>query len=179
MKNYFILCCNCNYSDSFTLFSNYGNEIVIGLFTSAIAGILAFAFNRLYLNVKTNILYKKITGKWLSYAFKNEYSFDRNNILGEIEINKIGNYTLHLKYSEKNSPHVWEGDIFMNKEFTKIGKICWRYIILHGQPTSSTTISGFKDFVIEKNNLYGITLRIIGERDKGYGDELLIKKLIN
>jgi len=178
MNNYFTLCCYCKQEPIITS-SGYGNEIFIGLISSALAGILAFVFNRLYLRIKTDILYKNITGKWLSYAFKDEYSFDSNKLLGEIEITKTGNYILHLKYSEKEAKHAWEGDIFMNKEFTNIGKICWRYVVLHGQPTTSTTISGFKDLVIEKNKLYGITLRIIGERDKGYGDELLIRKLIN
>lgn len=178
MNNCIMLCCNCSSAAAYSL-TSYKNDIIIGLITSALAGFLAFIFNRLYLRFKTDLLYKKMTGKWLSYAFINEFGFDKNNLLGEIEIIKSGNYTLHLKYSEKNNPHVWEGDIFMNKEFTKIGKICWRYVTLHGIPTTSTTISGFKDLVIENNNKYGFTIRVIGERDNGYGDELLIRKYID
>jgi len=149
------------------------------LIVSAIAGIIAFIINHLYLRFKTYRQYKKITGNWESYSFINEYGFNKNKQLGKIEINQTGNYTLHLKYSEINVVHVWEGDIFMNKEFTNIGKICWRYVVLHGIPTDSTSISGFKDLVIEKNNKYGTTLRIIGEHDKGYYDELLIRKYID
>jgi len=178
MTNHILLDYVCYSVDPFAL-SSYRNDIIIGLFTSALAGFLAFIFNRLYLRIKTYIQYKKITGKWLSYSFVNEYGFDKNKMLGEIEINQKGNYILHLKYFEFNDPHVWEGDIFMNKELTYIGKICWHYVILHGKPTNATSISGFKEFVIEKNNKYGIVIRIIGERDKGYGDELLIRKYID
>lgn len=157
---------------------NYTQEIGIGLLISGLAAILSFAFNRIYLSLITESLYGKILGEWKSFAFSSSTEFDRNKLLGIISISKTGPYVFRLVYEEKIAPHKWEGEIYMNREMEKIGRICWRYVLLHGESAPETTISGFKDFVIERNAKYGIMLRIIGERDKGYGDELLVRNLV-
>ncbi|MBS1528949.1 MAG: hypothetical protein JSU01_01470 [Bacteroidetes bacterium] len=164
--------------ESFT-FYDYLREILIGLTVSATAGFIAFAINRRYLKSSTTRLYKSITGKWVSYAFISDNSFDKNKKIGEIEISIIEDYVLHLYYKEVLHPHEWEGEIFMNKEFPRIGRICWRYVVLRGDQTNSTLNSGFKDFVIERNDKYNIMLRLVGEHDKGFYDELLIRKYID
>ena len=178
MNTSILLCCHCH-STEIPPVLNYCSEIIIGLITSALAAILAFIINRIYLRINTDIMFNKLTGNWLSYAFINDYNFDKSKLIGEIDIKKTGDYKLYLKYTEKTASHVWEGDIYMNKETPNIGKVCWRHIISHGEATNTTSISGFKDIVIEKNYKYGVVIRLIGEREKGYGDELLIRKYLD
>lgn len=77
---------------------------------------------------------------------------------------------------ELGPKHVWKGEILM--ELETMGSVAWRYTKLSGKDVENRHRFGLKRCIIreekEDNKMY---IYLIGEKDKGYGNEVLIRNL--
>ena len=105
-------------------------DIFIGLLASFLAAFLALILTPIYEFCRTWWNFRKYEGNWGSYSF-NEVAFDSyDRAHAFVKITILKNFVLKINHTDKSYPefgNVWEGNIYINKQYQTFGKMIWKY----------------------------------------------------
>lgn len=144
----------------------------------AVGGIIATSIyivaSLIFQVVKDRRIFGRWAGDYVGYAYKEGCTVNWDHHVSEVKITHTGKNTLRIElkhdFGRSEGPHEWAGTIVVDRANETVGKTVWEYKSF----AESDRKFGFKDCIFNpaKDEIY-----LIGEEGKGYGVEVLKKRI--
>lgn len=141
------------------------------LSVSAIGGVFAtitvFILQAIKIRLSLRNKFSRLAGSYEGFGLDNDLAL-KSKPQSKVQIVYKKLNILKITLTEKNG-NIWEGDITIDP-ILEIGKVVWRYT----KPDELKRRFGFKELIINKSNKKIEALYLIGEKQEGYGKEILL-----
>lgn len=156
-------------------------ELINGLVLGVISSIIVLLAEKYFTRKRLKDKYGKAEGNYLGYGFEKEDKNNPNSSLkttlddkpiSEAEIKYLHDNILSIKLKHDNL--IWEGNILM--ELETLGSIAWRYTNMPLANGKEQHWFGLKRCIVRNvESEDKVYVYLIGEKEDGYGKEILIR----